>query len=266
MAGQTLAGIRLDGEPIFGGLALDLAPAELTALVADVVARWSLTQTTLGNVFAELIGARSSAVVSIYASFDSFLIQRRMLETAAAELLPKRYSEIFIAAMEIIESAAKERHRFAHWLWGVYVARVSTVEFLLLADPKKIWRLRPAQMRHARRSQIGGSRALHLSQPRLDRKQISVYRENDLREAKQKMMRAEGYARALEDLVRATPKLRLQISRALRAQSEIQKALATERPKKTERQKAAQKPPRVSRSARRAAALKRLNAKRGGGS
>ncbi|MEK7995682.1 MAG: hypothetical protein AAB403_17925 [Planctomycetota bacterium] len=242
---------------IFGGLALDLAPADLMALVADVVARWTGAQTTLGNVFAELIGARAPAAVNIFASFDSFAAQRKMLVMAAEDVLPKRYCEVFRAALSVIEGVATERHRFAHWMWGIYMTKVSKADFLLLADPKKTWRLRAQQIRHFRRFKIEDSRAAHLSQPRLAQKEVFVYREDDLRKVKRQMMRAAGYAHALEDLVRATPKQRLHIDRALRAESHIRQVLETKRRKETKHERAALKPPRVSSRARREAALAR---------
>lgn len=251
MTVQRLANLHIKEERDFGPLALRSASPELMAIVADVIARWSLIQVLLGNTFAELVGARSPATVEMFASFDSFATQRLMLLTGARELLPKRYADIFRVTLTVVERAAKERHRFAHWIFGTILQPGPTKEMLLLADPKHIWKLRHKQIRHFQRFKSEA----HATQPRLDLREIWVYRKDDLLKVKQQMMTAEKLAYGLGDLVCSTPRRRLEITRQLRAQPDIRLVLDSERQRKTNSPKAVRKPRPLSSRARREAAL-----------
>jgi hypothetical protein len=258
MSGQPLATLKIKSELDFGPLALSLASPRLMSIVAQAIARWSLTQAHLGSAFAELIGTRSPSTVSIYATFDSFAVQRKMLSTVTAELLPKRCSDMCHALLAIIDRAAKERHRFAHWVLGVLLEGNLKNEYLLLADPKDLWKLRVRQIKHFRRNPQ--DLMVHATQPRLDRRDIMAYRETDLLRVRQRLEVAEWAAYAIECLVRATPRQRLEIQRQLLAQLEVRMEYDKLRPRKTKRPKAAPKPPRVSNRVRREAALARRQA------
>ena len=91
---------------------------ELGALVAKVIAGWSITEAHLGNAFAALIGARLPAAMSMYAALRSFDAQRDVFNAAARELMPKRYADIVEVTITVISREARERHKFAHWIWG----------------------------------------------------------------------------------------------------------------------------------------------------
>ncbi len=261
MAGQPLSSLRLKGHYDFGPLGLQSAPQALMAAVAQVIARWTLAQTHLGSAFAELIGSRSPSTVSIYASFDSFKAQKQMLVTASGELLPQRYARLCRALLAVIERGAKERHRFAHWVCGAFVGQKPKEDCLLLADPKGFWKLRVQQIKHFRRNP--DDRTVHATQPRLDHREIMVYREADLLRVYRQLELAEWAAYGIECLVRATPKQRLQILRQLLAQPDVLAAYEKDRQTKKARPKAAPKQPRVSSRAKREAALATKQAKIG---
>lgn len=254
MTGQPLANLHIKGETDFGTLGIQFSSSELMGIVAKVIAQWSLTQAHLASAFAELIAPRSPAAVSIYASFDSFAVQRQMLLTAAAEMLPKRSADVLRALLVVAERAAKERHRFAHWVWGTILGQEAGERILLLADPKQLARLRARQIRHFRKFKRD-TRTAFVTQPRLDPKEILAYREADLLRVWNQARWAEVCAFEIECLVRAKPKQRLERQRKLLAQPQFRAEFDKLRPKKTTRSKAVRKPPRVSRRARRDAAL-----------
>lgn len=260
MPGQPLANLRLRGDYGFSDHRITDAPSELMALVARSIAHWSLAQAHLGNAFAELVGAKSGATVSMYASFDNFQVQRVMLLTAAKELLPKRYSDTFSATLTVIERAAKERHRFAHWVCGAF-SNSAHRDILLLADPKDMWRVRSAAVRHFRKFKVWEHG--DATQPDLDPRKILAYRESDLKGILEQIERAEYYAYALSFLARSKPRVRLPVLRLLLDQPDIRSAYDTARQKETKSKKAPQKPPRVSKRARREAALVRRRAAEG---
>lgn len=196
---------------------------------------------------------RSPSSVNIYASFDSFAVQRQMLVSAATELLPKRSVDVFRATLTVIERAAKERHRFAHWVWGSFIDHELKDRYVLLADPKHLWRLRVRQMKHHRRHGPGEATA-SATAPAIDRRQIIVYREDDLLRIRQQMMVAEVLAFGLQSLVRAKSKRLLGIQRQLLAQPDVRTEFDKLRLRKTEHPTVARKRQPLSNRAKRAAA------------
>lgn len=265
MSGQPLSTLGTNGNYFFG---TDALPSQyvrhLTALAMTAMASWSHVQGYLGTTFGTLIGGKTPVTMSMYAAFDSFAIQREMLLTAASEMLPKRYSDAFRATLIVLERAAKERHRFAHWLWGTSGDPAFSQKILLLVDPRHLWKMRVERYRHWRR--FRGKEAdvqFHVTYPQLDQKLIVAYREDDLKAVCAQMDRAWQYAFALDMLAGATPIGRREIYRRLVAQPEIRQALDGLRPKKTKSKKAVPKPRRVSRRARREAALARRRQAKG---
>lgn len=256
VAGQPLANLHIKGDTDFGPLGLQFSSERLMAIVAKVIAEWSLAQAHLGSAFAELIGTRSPATTSIYASFDSFAVQRQMLVTAAMELLPRRSADVFRALLVIVERAAKERHRFAHWAWGSFLDRSLSDEFLLLANPKQFWRLRARQIKHFKRFKLD-TRSAHATQPCLDPKDILAYREDDLWRVKRQMETASQCAYILECLARATPTQRLGIQRQLLAQPVVRTEFDKIHLRKAKPPKTIPKQPNLSKRAKREAALAR---------
>lgn len=254
MTGQPLSSLKAKGEAVFGPLGIDNGPPELMAIVAKVIAEWSLAQAHLASAFAEIIGSRSPATVSIYASFDSFSVQRQMLLTSASELLPQRTFDVLRALLIIVERAAKERHRFAHWVWGSLLADELSEKLLLLADPKQLTRMRAKQISHFNKLK-SDTRKAHATQPRLGPKDIIAFREADLRRSWRQMRWAAACAFEIECLVRIAPKQWLERQRKLLAQPLVRAEYHKLRPRRTRRPIAAPKSLRVSSRGRREAAL-----------
>lgn len=254
MAGQRLSNLHIEADYHFNPLALHMGPRDLLAFACQIIASWSSVQAHLGNAFAEMVGARSRATVIMYSSFDSFAVQRQMLVTAATELLPKRDSEVFRATLTVIERAAKERHRFAHWIYGSFL-NAENDNILLLADPKHVWRLRVATIHYRRRRIKTGDAAR--TQPRLDRRDIWAYKTADIRRVLDQVDAAERHAWMLQLLAFARSKERPHIRRRLLSEPQIRLALDAERQRKSKPKKAPPRPPRVSKRARREAALAR---------
>lgn len=255
MSGQPFSKIGADGNYAFGTDILG-GREHLTALVTTAIAGWSSVQAFLGHTFAELIGGKTPVTMSMYAAFDSFAVQRQMLLTAAKELLPERHYEVFRLTLKVVEAAGIERHRFAHWLWGISTDPKFSTKILLLVDPRHSWKVRVANIRHWRRP---AKNVLwqEINQPRLDPSEIRAYTAADLGRVCRQMEVAARLAAALSDLVRAKPKQRLLIRRALLAQPQIRQARDVEFRRETKTKKAPPKPPRLSSRARREAALAR---------
>lgn len=237
MAGQPLSTLRTNGNYFFGTDVLVPRPNSM-ALISIAVAGWSITEAHLGNAFAALIGATKPVTMDMYCAFDSFAVQKRLLVTAATRILPKRYSDIFRATLVVLERAATERHKFAHWIWGAS-ADPKFSDTLLLADPVYFWKLRVARIRHMRRFERSGDYSqMHLTTPRLDLKLILAYREPDLRRVCKQMELSWRYADALCELVSSKPPRRQQIYRQLLGQADIRQALEKDRQHHTKRKKA----------------------------
>lgn len=250
-----------DGNYIFGSHLLG-GREHLTARVTEAIGGWSSVQASLGHTFAELIGGKTPVTMSMYAAFDSFKVQRQMLLTAAEELLPLRHYEVFRITLRIIERVAIERHRFAHWLWGVSTDPKFSTKLLLLVDPRHSWEVRVANIRHWQRP-APNIVVQTVTQPRLDPSQIRAYTADDLERVCRDMRTAVHLAAVLFELVRARPRRRLLIRRSLLASPQIRLAHDAERRKKAKVKKAPQKPRRLSKRARREAALARRNKQQG---
>ncbi|MDP1838146.1 MAG: hypothetical protein Q8N31_11965 [Reyranella sp.] len=248
MAGQPFSHLKTDGNYIFGTDALH-GREHLTARVTIAIAGWSIVQAHLGNAFAELIGGKTPVAMSMYAAFDSFAVQRQLLITAVEELLPKRYSEVFRLTLKVIEVAGKERHRFAHWIWGGSTDPKFSTKILLLVEPRHSWRVRVAAIRRAKG--IPKEDLSFFVMPRLDPKEIRAYTADDLERVGRQMELAWRYAHALSDLVASKPKRRLEIRRALLAQPEIHRAYDEARRRSAKVTKADSKPTHRSKPARR---------------
>lgn len=243
MPGQPFSKIRSNGNYAFGTDLLGSRP-DLMTLVGIAIAGWSVAQAHLGNTFAALLGAKHPVTMSIYAAFDSFMVQRQILVTAANELLPKRYAAIFRATLKIIEKAAKDRNRLAHWIWGVSVDPEISTKVLLLANPRHVWATRVKAIRHVKRSKMDIHRA-HLTQPRLDPREIEAWTKDDLVRTCRQMEQAWRLANALDQLVDAEPARRRQIYRQLLDVPEIRAVHDREQRPKSKRRKVPPKSPRT---------------------
>ena len=225
---QPASRVKWNGNYFFGSDCLTGRP-ELGSIVAAVIAGWAITETHLGRTFAILIGAKQPITMSMYGATRSFDVQRDLLKAVAKEVLSKRYVVLFEAALVVMNRAAADRHKFAHWVWGT--SADPELPALLLVEPKHFWHLTAAQIRHwndkRRKNAIEkvGPFQFQVTQPKLNHEHILVYREKDLKEAQEGVERAYRIADALRMLAASKPARRRVIYRWLCSDADIQRAI-----------------------------------------
>ena len=228
MTAQPASSIpKWSGNYFFGNEALIGMP-EYGSLVSAVIAGWSITEAHLGRSFAALIGAKQPITMTMYSAARSFEVQRDLVQAVVDEVLPRRYADLFRAALVVMGRAALHRHRFAHWVWGVSADPNLTA--LLLVEPKHLWNLTAAQIKHSKRHQRKIGEANQLLQmfepnfPRLRHQDILVYRLNDLQDARGQVERAYRISVALRQLVDSKGARRRTIYHWLMSEADIRSA------------------------------------------
>jgi len=194
--------------------------------VSRAIAGWAITESHLGNAFAELVGPKQTAALSMYAAMRSFELQRAMLEAIVVEKLPKTSARIFCATLAVISRDASIRHKFAHWIWGRSMDIGLSTEALLLVEPKHFWRLRTLKIAFAKKKARNphGPYGL-INRPWLSSKVIYVWRRDDLIEACRKMETSFARANALNGMLSSKPAARRQIQNQLKNVPEIHSQL-----------------------------------------
>jgi hypothetical protein len=107
---------------------------ELAALVAQAISVWSLVEFTLATALVDMLGARASPAIAMYGALTSSAAQVAALTAAAETALGEREHELFEALMFLYRPLARQRHKFAHWIWA-YCEQAP--DHLVLADPQK---------------------------------------------------------------------------------------------------------------------------------
>jgi hypothetical protein len=232
---------RLNGTVVsyvFGNEVLTRKP-EFGSLVAAVIAGWAITETHLGRTFASLVGAKQPVTMSMYEAVRSFETQRDLLRAAATEVLPRRYANLFGAALSVIKHAASDRNKFAHWVWGA--SADPDLNALFLVEPKQFWKLTTTQLRYWKKKRgkdtierVGPVR-FAAQVPRLDAQHIYVYRIKDLQSARDRVERAYRIADALRQLVDSGIERRRMIYQWLRDDPDIHLALQKSKKKASKR-------------------------------
>lgn len=229
MPPQTLAKIRFSGNYVFGNQVLTNNPSS-GALVARAIAGWAITEAHLGNVFAALLGAKQPVTMNMYAAFRSFEVQRRLLETAAQDLLPKRYAAMVLAVLVVLNRRANDRHKLAHWIWGAPVSDPHLADSLFLTEPRHFWRMRVARIRkfnrrwNTRKGYFGNVLS-GLAETAIKPEEIYVYKPENLKEICDAMERSFNVAQLLYRLIETKGAQRRQIYSLLNNESEIHLAL-----------------------------------------
>ena len=219
---QPFSKFSKTGNYVFGNDALTFDPI-LGALVARAIAGWSIVEVHLGNTFAALIGAKQPAVVSMYAALRSFEAQRDMLNAAARDLLPKRYALLIEATVRVVSTQAKERHRFAHWVWGKPMGELA--DCLILAEPGDLWRYRTATIRHRRKNKVIDHNYI-INSPKIDLSKVMIYTRKDLEKINENMEEAYNRTGYLYEIPFANASQRRIIHSLLSSQPDIATALA----------------------------------------
>lgn len=221
---QILSRVGASGNYLFGDDVLTQMP-ELGALVARVIAGWAVTEAELGYLFAELVGAKQPATMTMYSALQSFEIQRSLLERIASERLSKRTNQLFSATLIVVGRSAITRHRFAHWIWGRSTDPKWSTKALLLAEPRHFWRLRVQKIIAARKAK-GFAKIVRFRTPQgVEPENIYVYQKDDLERESKGMERAAQLAHMLCRIAIAKGDERLTLCNWLKNQSEIQSQL-----------------------------------------
>jgi hypothetical protein len=105
---------------------------ELAALVAQAISVWSLVEYTIGCTLVDILGAKASPAIAMYSAINSSNVQMAAIRAAAEYALTAQYFEYFEALMKLYGTHAKQRHKFAHWIWA-YCEKAP--DHLVLVDP-----------------------------------------------------------------------------------------------------------------------------------
>lgn len=243
MSGQPLSTLHTNGNYLFGTSVLG-GIQEQVALAARVIAGWSIVEMELGHAFAGLIGAKTPAAMEMYAEFESFAVQKRMLLSAAEHTLANRYSRLTRVTLSVIDRYASERHRFAHWVLGASADPKFSRELLLAADPKHFWRTTVARFKYWKRKRTERNHLpAVLMQPKIDLENIVAYRNADLLRICAHIETTYFYAVTLRHLFEK-PSQRQSLYRLLTDQPDIAQALEKDRRNHAKRKQADRKLPR----------------------
>lgn len=233
---QPLSKITNNLSYAFGTTPLSSRP-ELLSLIAEIIAGWAATEAYLGAVFANLIGAQRPVTMEMYAAFDSFAVQKKMLLTAAEKMLGPRYFKVFGYTMSAINRAYDQRNKLAHCILGVSHDPKLT-DCVLLVEPEHFWRLRVARHKHSQRNKKAANQLLVWSKmPHFDPNVIFVYRKRELEQIVKQMDFAYMYAHALSELVGDLKFRRRLVYRLLRHEPDIRQAYEREHQRRLEARK-----------------------------
>lgn len=129
---NPLSRVRAGAKPKFSPT-LVLERKELAAQVACAIATWSITEAQLGRLLVTIMGAQARPALAMFGALQSNAAKIATVTAAANTLLIGDELEAFQAIMPLAKTAADQRHKFAHHLWGVCD---ELPDALLLVDPK----------------------------------------------------------------------------------------------------------------------------------
>ena len=84
----------------------------------QVIAEWSLLETHLSGVFVKMLGANPAPGAAIYAGLTATATQKAALRSVAQIALTPEQDDVFEAILWLFKSAADDRNKVAHWVWG----------------------------------------------------------------------------------------------------------------------------------------------------
>jgi hypothetical protein len=104
----------------------------LAPLIAECIAEWAQIECTLGIILAVILETEAQTGLAMYMSLTSLSNQMTVVSAAAKAKLTVADEELFSAVLMVVKSAAKDRHKFAHWCWAL---SDDLPDALLLLDP-----------------------------------------------------------------------------------------------------------------------------------
>jgi hypothetical protein len=124
----------------------------MAALVCSIIATWAWVDQQLGLLLVQVLGAEAAPAIAMYSVLKNPQVQELALDAAAKASLRDDQYDVFSAVLMVVESAQKERHKLAHWVW----ANCEEVPgALLLVDPKYLKR-QHTKMHYVRSRMLAG--------------------------------------------------------------------------------------------------------------
>ena len=106
---------------------------ELLPWAMRIITAWSTLEAFMSGALVKILGANATPAIAMFTAITSTAARKAALRAAAeAALDDNRHKDLFLALMRLFRSAAKERHKIAHWIWG-YSPEFS--DRVLLAHP-----------------------------------------------------------------------------------------------------------------------------------
>lgn len=89
-------------------------------LIADAIHRSTLLDTQIGATLAFLLKLEAAPAMAMYEAVRNATAQVDTIRAVAKTKLGDEDAKLFADVLSIASRAQKDRHRFAHWLWGHY--------------------------------------------------------------------------------------------------------------------------------------------------
>lgn len=134
MPPQPLSSKHVSGAVTLNPVSVKERP-ELAAKIAQIIAIWARIESLLATILARVLVTQVRPSMAMYEAIHNTQIQMAVLTAAANTTLSGEVLEIFSALMIVVKQSANNRHKVAHWLWGI------SPEFpdcLILADPAAV--------------------------------------------------------------------------------------------------------------------------------
>ncbi len=91
---------------------------DLASDICKIFSSWSYVEYQIDLLFLSLTGGSSRSALAVFASLESDRARLGAMRAAANVHLQSYELIAFEAALKMVRTAAKERNRFAHHLWG----------------------------------------------------------------------------------------------------------------------------------------------------
>jgi len=182
MAIQPLSHVKARAQLRFDPPDIMMARPELGILVAECIAQWAQVECLLGVILAVILETEAQTGLAMFLALTSSNNQMTILSAAAKSKLIAREADLFEAVMTLVRSAAKERHRLAHWCWAL---SDDLPDALLLIDPAHEAPL------------FANKLGFHDALAEIDRSNIFVLRKRDAQEIVAKIKALKSFANQL---------------------------------------------------------------------
>jgi hypothetical protein len=91
---------------------------ELAVLAAKVISEWSLVDSQVSGVYVVMLGTNPAPGTAVYASLIANAVQKDAIRAVARLALDEEQNDVLEAILKLYATAAKERNKIAHWVWG----------------------------------------------------------------------------------------------------------------------------------------------------